>query len=234
MGRGQVRSVLIGIVGVGAVIVCLLREEEFVVLVGQNTDMAGTVNIGIALGISDDGVRVDQINDLDNIQQIIITLQSFACSLTATGVTQQADSVRIHIRKGHAITNCIIQTTAHGQPFSIGQGLGFAHAVHVNTNGNIAAAGKFNAVVLHFFLVVVTTMLNKYRRSGIVSSCRGRNVDIQRLIIAGLGHVADIFDGGSTKVCLHETCAKNANHTEDCGNYQPFFGAFSHCFSSLP
>ena len=46
-----------------------------VVLVCENCDISGTVNIGVALAVTHDGIAVNQENGLDNIQTVVIALQ---------------------------------------------------------------------------------------------------------------------------------------------------------------
>ena len=192
---GKVGCILVGVVGIGTVIISFFREEELVVLVCENCDISGTVNIGVALAVTHDGIAVNQENGLDNIQTVVIALQCFASCLATAGVAQQRNSVGINVGQSHAVAYRIIKAAALGEPFGVRQRFAFAHAVHIHADRNIAAAGELNAVVLHFFFVVVSAML--YKNSGRRRFSGGvfRNINIHRKGMTGFGFNGNVPDG---------------------------------------
>ena len=207
---GKVGCVLVGIVGVGAVIVCLFREEELIVFVCENCDIAGTVNIGVAFAVAHDGVAVDQEDGLDDVQAVVIALQCFAGCLAAAGVAQQRDPVGVNVGQGHAVAHGIIKAAALGEPFGVGQRFAFAHAVHIHADRDITAAGKLDAVMLHLFFVVIAAVLHKNGGCGRFGSGILRDIDIHCKCVAGFGFNGNVPNGRFAGVRLQDEGTGNA------------------------
>ena len=211
--------------GLAAVLV-LYAVEEFVILAGDDTGVAGAEDVDPLVVNLVNCVVGDQQSRCD--QALLIHHDCGAAGQSAVGVAGDADAGGVHKGQAGDILDRVIKAVGVVLGFPPGaclNDLGIAVAVHADGDHNITPAGIFHIVQILHFPVVVPAVAAHDGRSGIFSGgVFGYQQQCVQLV-AAVGDQGHVVVLNAAAVRLDKGCTDRTDQADDQCNGYPEAGA---------